>query len=166
MKDFTIYRDKGSIDNEVINEFENKIGFCLPQSYKELISKHDGLRIVENSFDFVNIYGKKDERDLNFLSFQPIDTKYSPKGYYIPMEDFQVSECDYGIKGLVAFGDCANGDRICFDYRNNPKTCNPKVVLVYHDDYTENENGTTSMTVNFVANSFEEFIDILYDDKE
>lgn len=153
----------GENDQEVIDWMENQLGYCFPSNYKEIISLYDGATPKKNSFDFINIYGKKDERDLNFLSFQPVDTKYSPKGYYIPMEDFQVSECDYGIKGLVAFGDCANGDRICFDYRDNTKTCNPKVVLVYHDDFIEQNNGTAQMVVNFVADSFEEFIDMLHE---
>lgn len=166
MRNLIIYRDKGSIDMDIINAFEDKIGFCLPKSYKEIISEHDGLRLVENGFDFVNIYGENDERDLNFLSFLPMDTEYSPTGYYIPIEDFQVSKWDYGIKGLVSFGDCANGDIICFDYRDDPKGCNPKVVLVYHDDYITQEDGTIQMVVNFVANSFEEFMNMLYEYKD
>ncbi|MEV9615620.1 hypothetical protein [Aliarcobacter butzleri] len=55
---------------------------------------------------------------------------------------------------------------MCFNYRDNPRTDNPKIVLVYHDDYIENEDGTSHMVVNFVANSFEEFIDMLYEYKE
>lgn len=56
---------KGSIDMDIINAFEDKIfGFCLPKSYKEIISEHDGLRLVENSFvaKFMDmLYEYKDE---------------------------------------------------------------------------------------------------------
>jgi hypothetical protein len=161
-----IYRDNGENDKEIIEWIENEIKYCLPKTYKEIIFLYDGLRPKKNIFDFINIYGEKDDRDISFLSYQPQDTKYNKDGYYIPMKDFQISKFDYGIQELVTFGDCANGDYICFDYRDNLKTCNPKVVHVYHDDHTENEDGTSSMTVNFVANSFEEFIDMLYEDDE
>ena len=63
MKEFTVFIDEGSIDMDIINAFEDKIGFCLPKSYKEIISEHDGLRLVENGFEeFMDmLYEYKDE---------------------------------------------------------------------------------------------------------
>lgn len=161
MKGFTVFMDKGSVDIDIINAFEDKIGFCLPKSYKELISQHNQLCLVEDTFDFVNIYGEEDERDVSFFGYGNIK--------YEKIEDSNLYMSDplyYGIPNLVAFARCANGDIICFDYRDDLKTCTPKVVLVYHDDHISKEDGTVQMVVNYVANSFEEFMDMLYEFNE
>ncbi|MDP8034273.1 SMI1/KNR4 family protein [Pasteurella atlantica] len=152
-----IYRDKGTIDICVINCFGRKLGYDFPEYFKEIVSHHDGLRLKNNYFDFTNIYGEADERDLNFLSFKEDEIENI-------FDEQYVSDPEYaGIPHLVAFGVCANGDYICFDYRDDPKGNNPKVVLMYHDDHIENEDGTDSMVVNFVANSFDEFMEMLYE---
>ena len=156
MKKLNILSDSGLVEMEIINNFEKKVGYYFPNSYKELVHKFNGLYPVENMFHFLNIYNKKDERDIYFLGYG--DVKYDK------IEEFQkyVSEPDYyGEKGLVAFAGCANGDYICFDYRSDVMTDNPKIVLMYHDDYTEYDNGSSTMVINFVANTFEEFINEL-----
>ncbi|WP_083932768.1 SMI1/KNR4 family protein [Psychrobacter lutiphocae] len=133
------------------------MGYSFPKEYKKVISKYDELIPVDNIFDFTNIYGEVDERDLNFISFNT-DEATSIYDYRI------ISNPEYaGIPHLVAFAVCANGDYICFDYRENPNGDNPKVVLVYHDDFVENEDGTSSMVVNFVADNFEEFMARLHE---
>ena len=140
-----------------IEKVEKKFGYSFPKEYKKVVSKYDELIPADNIFDFTNIYGEVDERDLNFISFNT-DQAISIYDYII------ISNPAYsGIPNLVAFGVCANGDYICFDYRESPNGDNPKIVLVYHDDIIENENGTSSMVVNFVANSFEEFMNMLHD---
>ncbi len=142
-----------------IKEIEKEIGYNFPDSYIKLVSTYDSLTPVEEVFDFINIYGKPDERDINFCSF-----KEEYKNSFILDEQSNINDLDnFGIPYLVVFGFSANGDYVCFDYRDNPAGNNPKVVLVYHDDYIENEDGTNSMVVNFVANSFKEFMDDLYD---
>lgn len=158
--------DNGKNDEEIVSWIENKTQHCFPGEYKNIVYLYDGLCPKKNIFEFIDFYGHKDERDITFLSYQPQATKYSVEGYYIPMEHYQKGVSDplyYGVSGLVAFGECANGDSICFDYREDRQTCNPKVVLVYHDDYVEQDNGIKQMVVNFVADSFEEFIDMLHE---
>ena len=160
MKEFTVFMDEGPINNSLIESFEHNINYCLPFNYKLIITKHNRLRVYEDTFDFVNIYGNKDNRGLTFLGYG--DIKYGKIEDSLYVSDPQY----YGIPNLVAFGECGNGDIICFDYRDDPKGCNPKVVLVYHDDYITQEDGTIQMVVNFVANSFEEFMDMLYEYKD
>ncbi len=153
--------DYGKVDISEIEEFETKIGYCLPITYKELISKNNGLYPIKDSFNFINIYGKEDEASIYFLGYGDVD--------YDKIENSQESVSNplhYGLKGLVCFGGYGNGDYICFDYRADPTTCNPKVIHMYHDDYVENEDGTSTSVINSVANSFEEFIDMLYEDTE
>lgn len=156
MKNSDIYEDYGSVDIAVIEDFEKKIGYCLPTSYKELISSHDWLRPEQNTFAFINLYGEKDDRDVNFYGYK---SGFSLASRTIEHhQDFDV----YGYEGIVAIGFSANGDHICFDYRHDPKTCEPRVVLMYHDDYVEDATGNAHMVVNDVAPTFEAFIDMLY----
>ncbi|MGQ8975906.1 SMI1/KNR4 family protein [Acinetobacter schindleri] len=70
---------------------------------------------------------------------------------------------NYGIKNLVVFGICANGDYICFDYRENPNSSEPKIVLVYHDDFVDYDDGTSTMVVNHVAENFDDFMNMLHE---
>ena len=117
------------------------------------------MRFEKNIFDFKNIYNNEDERDLNFLSFKADHLD----GDILSNQDNVNDLENYGIKDLVVFGICANGDYICFDYREDSQTSNPKIVLVYHDDFVDFEDGTSSMVVNDVANNFEDFLNLLHE---
>ncbi|MDP8034272.1 SMI1/KNR4 family protein [Pasteurella atlantica] len=157
MKNLTPNWYKEPVSCSEIEKVESDIGYIFPYRYKEIVSIYDQLMLAENIFDFTNVYGKDDERDLNFIS---LSQKQATTMY-----DYKItSDPEYaGIPHLVAFGVCANGDYVCFDYREDPKGNNPKVVLMYHDDHIENEDGTLSMVVNFVANSFDEFMEMLHE---
>ncbi|WP_228157014.1 SMI1/KNR4 family protein [Acinetobacter sp. WCHAc060042] len=129
------------------------------ENYIDLIKNHDAVRLEENIFNFTDIYNSIDERDLNFLSFKSDHLD----GDILSNQDNVNDLENYGIKNLVVFGICANGDYICFDYREDSKTSNPKVVLVYHDDFVDFEDGTSSMVVNNVANNFDDFLNLLHE---
>jgi len=62
---------------------------------------------------------------------------------------------------VIAFGLCANGDYICFDYRKARE--NPSIVVMYHDDFYEDENGNTKMVINDVADNFDDFLAMLHE---
>ena len=64
-------------------------------------------------------------------------------------------------KKVIAFGISANGDYICFDYRKCNE--NPCIILMYHDDFYEDENGDTKMVTGHIADSFDAFLDMLYE---
>ncbi|MEB5477523.1 SMI1/KNR4 family protein [Acinetobacter pollinis] len=103
---------------------------CPKTSYLNLIQNHDGLYLDDNSFDFVNIYGDQDEREIVFYSY----FEKSLDGDILSNQE-NINDLDNGgIHNLVIFGRSGNGDYVCFDYRKNPTGDNPKVVLVYHDD--------------------------------
>lgn len=133
---------------------EQLIGYRFPDSYKKLISSYDQFRLIEDHFNFTNIYGKKDERDISFLGHKNLTT-----GQIMGFQDYDT----YGYEGIVTFGICANGDHICFDYRHDPETKEPHVILMYHDDYVTDKDGNLKRVINFVAPSFEAFIDMLYE---
>ena len=154
-----IRRDNGKNSLNEIQRVQDELGYFFPKNYIDLIKNHDAVRLEENIFDFKNIYNKEDERDLNFLSFKSDHLD----GDILSNQDNVNDLENYGIKDLVVFGICANGDYICFDYRDDSKTSNPKIVLVYHDDFVDFEDGTSSMVVNNVANNFDEFLSMLHD---
>ncbi|ENV94613.1 SMI1/KNR4 family protein [Acinetobacter bereziniae] len=154
-----IYDDNGQVSLDIIHEVESILGYNFPTSYINLIKDHDALSPVENIFDFKNIYKKEDERDLNFLSFKTDHLDGDILSNQSNVNDLE----NYGIKNLVVFGICANGDYICFDYRDNIEGTEPKIVLVYHDDFVDYEDGASSMVVNNVANNFDDFLNLLHE---
>lgn len=154
MKNLDIYRDAGSVEMGLIEAFEQKIGYCFPSSYKKLISEHNNLYPEQDSFDFINELGEKEEAGIAFYGYGewPIES----------IEKAQHTDI-YGFDEVITFGRRANGDYICFDYRDDPKTCEPGIVLMRHDDYTEDAEGNNpKMVVINIAPNFEAFIDLLY----
>ncbi|QNX59514.1 SMI1/KNR4 family protein [Acinetobacter seifertii] len=154
-----ILRDNGKNSLDEIKRVQNELGYFFPNNYIDLIRNHDALRFEKNIFDFKNIYNKEDERDLNFLSFKSDHLD----GDILSNQDNVNDLENYGIKDLVVFGICANGDYICFDYRENPSNSEPKIVLVYHDDFIDYDDGTSTMVVNHVADSFDDFLNMLHE---
>ncbi|SLJ85221.1 SMI1/KNR4 family protein [Psychrobacter sp. DAB_AL43B] len=154
-----IYRDGGKVDIETIFEAEKDIGYVFPSKYVEIVSMHDALRLENNVFDFTNIYGDRDERDVNFLSFKKNHLDGDIISNQINISDTE----NFGHENMVLFGITANGDYVCFDYKEDIKANNPRVVLVYHDDFVDNDDGTSSMAINHVAETFENFINMLHE---
>lgn len=161
-RSFRIRYDEGKADIWYIKEFEKKYNICFPKTYKELMLEHNGVRFEEDNFDFINKRGQEDGREFLFKSFGE-----KKRGKEL-IEDAQfVSKPDYyGVPGLIGIGSTAEGDTLCFDYRDNPKTCEPKVVLLVHDEYEEDKNGNSHMLIEPIANSFNEFLDMLYEFKD
>jgi hypothetical protein len=151
-----IFRDNGKNSLDTVLYVQSYLNVKFPKNYIDLVRKHDALKLEENIFDFINIYGGSDERDLNFLSF-----KLDHLDGDILSNQENINDIDnYGVEDLVIFGICANGDYICFDYRGIEGST-PKIVLVYHDDLIDHEDGSSSMVVNYVAESFDNFLNIL-----
>ncbi|MFC6205073.1 SMI1/KNR4 family protein [Psychrobacter urativorans] len=154
-----IYNDNGTNSIKQIKEIEESLNYKLPKLFKELMMKHDALRLDNDVFDFINYYEEEDERDINFSSF-----KKECKNSFILDEQINVNDVsNNGIIDLIVFVFFANGDYVCFDYRHNPMTDNSKVVLVYHDDFVDYEDCNSHMVINHVADSFEEFMEMLHE---
>jgi hypothetical protein len=150
-----IYRDEGVLSVYVIHLFEKFYKIKLPRLYIMLIVQHNGARLDNSYFDY-NDPNYKDGKGSNSIAFEKfenidcsIDTIKSGE------------ETDWDIKyrfedGLIPFGDNGGGDLICFDYRKNRDTDNPPIVIWNHDMGLEHR-------VVFIANSFEEFVDMLHE---
>lgn len=152
MRDLNVYRSYGFIGFEYINEFENKIEFIFPESYKKLISKNNALSPEEADFDFYDLASNsKDTRDITFYGYgDSVSENYN----IAKQQNFDA----YGHEGVIAFGCCSNGDHVCFDYRDKPTGGEPKVVVMFHDCADENNK----MLVCPVAENFERFVNSLY----
>ena len=161
-REFSLYFDYGKADPKDIEEFEKKYNICLPKTYKELMLEHNGVNFKEESFDFINSRGQEDMRSFLFYSFGEENDGENIEFYNKGLQD----PLYYGVPGLIGFGSTAEGDTVCFDYRDDPKTCEPKVVLLVHDEYDDLPDGTSHMHIEPIANSFDEFLDMLYEFKD
>jgi hypothetical protein len=157
-----IYRDHGTVNPSLLDAFERMAQLLLPSKYRELIQEHDAVRLVRDSFRFTNTFHDagwsyrlgadgKDSRDISFYGFGAELPEYARIDYN---QNFDV----YGHDHIVAFGTAANGDYICFDYRHDPTSSEPHVVVMFHDAYDE----TNKMLISNVADSFEQFLGMLY----
>ena len=157
-----VYRDSGKADRLLIDEFEIEFRIKLPKGYRELIQEHNALWPEKSLFRFHNRYHNElwsyrlnqdgtDSRDVTFYGFGEHLPNYERMDW---AQGFDV----YGHDHIIAFGAAANGDHICFDYRHDPSTNEPHVVVMFHDAYDEHNK----MLICHVANSFEAFMDSLY----
>lgn len=157
-----IYRAHGAVQPSLLDEFERKTQLRLPGKYRELILEHDAIRLVRDTFRFTNAFhnehwpyrlleSDEDCRDVSFYGFG------SDLPDYLQIERGQSVDV-YGHDHVIAFGYAANGDYICFDYRHDPKTVEPYVVVMFHDAYDDRNK----RLISHVANSFEEFMSLLY----
>ena len=147
--------DKGTMGVTTIQQAERLTGFRFPNSYKQLLCSHNQLIPKQDCFKFRNIYGEEDERNIMFFGYG----EHSEEKV-LDNQSFDV----YGHCNIVAIGRAANGDYICFDYRHDPKTTEPHVVVMFHDDYVIDQDGQKKMSISIVAPTFDAFIDMLYSD--
>lgn len=154
MNNITVISDYGSIDIRAIEEFENSRSITFPTKYKELVGKHNGLNFVESWFDYFD-GNKMDEASFSFLTFGD----FIGASKISKLQDLYVD----ASKGIVNFGAVGNGDYIGFDYRQNRETDNPPIVIVYHDDYVEDENGNIKMRIIKLADTFDDFLNMLHE---
>ncbi|WGL59625.1 SMI1/KNR4 family protein [Pigmentibacter sp. JX0631] len=150
-----------------IKEFEIKSGYKFPKSYIDLMIKYNGATILNYITSF-KVYYKSGKMYPNtfgigqFLAFgeESIshitnlidwcnDNNNRDENYPIP--EF--------ILPIIYDG---GGNYVCFDYRHDPKTDNPKVVFWFHEEAGCLEEG---LEVYFIANSFDEFLDCLFDSR-
>jgi len=158
MQELIIFMDKGIVDISVIEKYEEKLDYKFPKTYKKLISKHNGLRTIKSAFNYFDEVIQKEEG--NFVYFYVFDNKNLDSLYCdgIVGDFSSLDENDF-YKGVIPFGGTPNGDNICFDYRDDFNTDSPKIVLVHHDAIDNNGK----CMISFLANSFEEFIGLLYE---
>ena len=152
MPTIEVRRDSGPAPEAAIADFERSIDVRLPQAYRSLLLAHDAPRLQCADFEFIDrSTGALTSRDVAFKGF----------GSALPrcnrIVDAQDSDGRWHDH-VIVFGDCANGDYVCFDYRRDPATDEPAIAVMYHD--CPDHDG--KMLVSLVASSFDEFLGLLH----
>jgi cell wall assembly regulator SMI1 len=154
-----ILLDYGEVSAEEIKKFEKELNISLPSSYVDFVTKHNGASLNASDFDYTdpNRGGEKNSDGIAFVRFEEIM-------HNIELQKRANKQAEGRIEymfedGLVPFGDNGGGDDICFDYRNDRATNNPPIVIWNHDMGLEHR-------VVFIANNFEEFVNMLYEPED
>lgn len=143
-QDLNVMYDFGSINVKVIEKFEQDHEINFPLDYKKLISSHNGVQFIENSFEYTDSNNEVGESGIGFCCFGE-----KVGGDHI--ENCQDQDI-YGHDRIVVFGLNGCGDYIGFDYRSSVN--NPKVVLMYHDQYIKDSHGEPKLKILEVSDNF------------
>lgn len=157
MKKLNILADKGEAELKLIQDFEKANHIKLPKSYINLMLKHNEPYFNENNFNYLDIDGDEIRCSLGFCGFGELAVDN--------INYFQINDNDeYNNQGLIVFGLDGGGYYICFDYRKNPSTDNPPVVIEYNngDTYID-KDGQDKFLVFSVAKDFDDFLNMLYE---
>lgn len=140
----------------VIGKNEELIQKRFPRSYKTLMLQFNAGMLSDRLCMFrVKDYPYPLSIDV-FCSLKGSGRLYSDVGDYYSEMHYEFSNPIENMpKDLIIFGGEGCGDYICFDYRNDSDTDNPPIVYWKHD--AEPGKG-----LFFVANTFDEFLDMLY----
>ena len=129
----------------------------LPDDYKNFIMRKNGFRPSKNLFSLKNRFFLT-ERFLCVLE----NTKDNPLGVYdidVVMSQLDerlfVHEDILGFE-LVPIAALFGGDFLCLNYIEDPE--NPSICIWHHEESYELEPA-----IEFVANNFTEFLDMLQD---
>ncbi len=134
---------------EKLPDFEKKTGIKFPIEYLEIITKHQGKTPEPSIFKIGDKFTTVFNTLYHFSSDEDNDFCNLEKRYESLKENYSDK--------IIPFGDTPSDDSICFDYRESAN--NPKIIYIIHE-----LSGDES--VKFVADSFTEFLDMLYEDEE
>ena len=129
----------------------------LPDDYKEFIKKENGLIPTKRYFHF----GHNEKVIDRFLAILAISGEKAEEAYDIGVVSTQLEgriifDEDYVGLQLIPIAALFGGDFVCLNYIEDPE--NPSICIWYHEESYELEPA-----VEFVANSFSEFLDMLHE---
>lgn len=141
----------------LLHEIEVAWRVKLPDDYKEFIKKENGLIPSKRYFHF----GHNEKVIDRFLAILAISGEKADEAYDIGVVSTQlegriVFDEDYVGMQLIPIVALYGGDFLCLNYVED--TENPSICIWYHEESYELEPA-----VEFVANSFTEFLDMLYE---
>lgn len=148
-----------------IKEFEVKCGYKFPKSYIDLMLKYNGAQIFNYLTRFNTYYesGKKFDAGFSICEFLAFGKDNVTEDTSLIDWKWEIKDRNYLFpEHLIPVIFAGGGNYVCFDYRHDPKTDNPRVVFWFHEEAGCLEEG---LEVYFVANSFDEFLDSLFDDR-
>lgn len=138
-------------ENEIVH-LEKKLGYALPEKYRDFLRFHNGGRPYPERFNF--------RRDLNgnFIE-NAIHFFYGLGSTAAHAELVTVSECFKGRipSELLAIGDDHFGNQICLSIRGD------QIGAIFLWDHELEHIPPTYKNVYFLSNSFSEFINNLHE---
>lgn len=146
----------GAGDLLKIANFEQKTEYSFPESYKKIVSEYNGAFIEDkDAFKFFsNLINEEVVFGVGlFLPYG--ETENTSETIELGWED---KPDGFPVSGLLIFSALGNGDQLCFDYRSNPSTSNPPIVIWHH------EGGSSTESISLVADNFESFLDLLFEE--
>jgi hypothetical protein len=152
-----VFTDYGEISVDYIKSLERDMNIKLPEKYVQFIIKYNGAHLNTDAFDYndPNISTRKNRGSIAFEKAETIRSTID----LIQSGEEPDWPTNYRFEnGLIPFGDNGGGDLICFDYRNDRTTDNPHIVIWYHEGPDYNPV--------FIANNFEEFINMLHEPED
>ena len=153
-------RTHETVDPALIRAYAEKSGFRYPEAYVDIVSKH-GAKIPAWRATFVFESARKGEFDSDIVVFLcHFIPSFQGDIRYVPMQHEDLAEWLEEPR-LVPFFDTDTSRWVCFDYRHS--ATDPTIVLV-----APNAGGPDSLDsiVQFVAHTFEEFMDMLTSQEE
>lgn len=120
----------------LINEFESIVCYELPKEFKECVLQYNGGRPERKGFDTDTNKGREIKL---FLSFNKSDRETIWKIYEWNNDELSKKYLPFAIDNF--------GNLICFDMNND------NVVFLNHENFS----------VEHIANTFTEFLEVLYD---
>lgn len=129
----------------------------LPEDYKKFIKNENGLIPSKRYFHF----GNNEKVIDRFLAIQAISDEKPEEVYDIGVVSTQlegriVFDEDYVGMQLIPIVALFGGDFLCLNYIEDPE--NPSICIWHHEESYELEPA-----IEFVANNFTEFSDMLQD---
>lgn len=144
--------------DEDISEEEEYWGVRLPSSYRQFLQTYNGGIPVESSFlhkghayaidRFLSVLS---DYETNRLGCYDIGVVLTQVGYRLTDNEDLIGAEKLPIAALFA------GDLLCLDFKENPD--NPTVCIWFHE-----ESGDFEPVTETIANSFDEFVDMLYEE--
>lgn len=124
-----------------LEQLEQQWGIKLPEQYKQIVSAYQGMTPEPSVFKV----GRGDDVFCVLLTIPVVEERE----YYSVSKSYDILK-PHMPAGLYPFGQTSGGEHLCFDYRGSPPQ--PRVVLL-----------TVEMNALPVANSFQEFLEGLYE---
>ncbi len=133
-------------DEALLGEFEQLIGWKLPESYKEFVKQNNSCKPYEPTF-FETVDGERFEL-CNFYDFNKGSVISVWDFYDFPEEDRKWFKEQYGgeLNDYIAFADDPAGNSICFNKQNGEVT------------FYDRENDKMSV----IAENFDAFLNALF----
>lgn len=152
IKDIGVGFDEGAVDRFQIESCATSFGITFPTDYVNLLSAHDYLYSIQDSFNYIDPKGNENSNSFRFSGFK--DEVYGDKVKFINNKFV-----DYYLE-IVRFARTPNGDSIGFDYRENKYE--PSIVLLLHDWTYDKGIDKDKEYIIKLADKFSDFINSLF----